>query len=143
MGEWLFDRLRGLLAAAGAVELPAGGGTLRCTGEVTGLGDSTADILMARGKTKHVYDLRFSVCLEHASAAAVKTVLHLTFLDVSNETAGDRQFKVEFLDGAALSEATREAIKAALHAKGSGAAGELVRGIVKAVEDAVAAFMAL
>ncbi len=134
MRDWYFERLRGLLGA-----LPPAG-ALRCTGEVAGLGDSTADILMARGKTKHVYDLRFSVVVEHAAEAA-KTLLHLTFLDVSNDTAGDRQFKVEFLEGCKLAEATQDAVKASL--KAGGAAGELVKGVVKAVEDAVAAFMAL
>ena len=137
MRDWFFERLRGLLGA-----LPPAG-ALRCTGEVAGLGDSTADILMARGKTKHVYDLRFSVVVEHAGegAAAAKTPLHLTFLDVSNDTAGDRQFKVEFLEGCKLAEAAQDAVKGSL--KAGGAAAALVAGVVMAVEDAVDAFMAL
>jgi hypothetical protein len=149
MGEWLFDRLRGLLAALPAAALPSGGGTLRCTGEVTNVGDSTADILMARGKTKRVYDLRFSVVVEHAAAEAeasgarATALLHLNFLDVSNDTAGDRRFKVEFVDASKPGAAAQEGIRAALSAQGADAAGGLARGAVKAVEDAVAAFLLL
>jgi hypothetical protein len=153
MKEWFFDRLRGLLGAAAAgaeasATLGGGGGgaALRLTGEVTNVGDSTADILMARGKTKRVYDLAFSVVVEHEAAppgGGAKCKVHLHFPDVSNDTAGkDRDFKVDFPE-AGKPEGSADAVKAALAADGKGAAGALVMAARKAVEDAVAAFLAL
>ena len=139
MGDWLFEKLRALLAGVPAATLPGDGGSLKCTGGVSNVGDSTADILMARGKTKRVYDLHFSVVLEHSSGSKV----HLNFLDVSNTSEGEqRAFKVELQDNS-LAAPVQEAIKAALQASGTGAGAELVKGTLKAVEDAVAAFMQL
>lgn len=143
MASWVKDKLTALL---GAIEMPplevVGAGTLRCTNEISGWGDdSTADILLARGKTKRVYDLHFSVVLEVGLGSSNSTPpkVLLRFLDVSNDTAGaPRALRVEF-EGSGLNEGGKEAIKTALTPEG--VASSLLSAVRGAVEETVSAFM--
>jgi hypothetical protein len=149
MGDWLRDKISALLATAAlhpgcAVAVP-GAGTVALGGAVEKWGDSTADVLMARGKIKHVYDAKFSVPLPLAAEAAGgkegQRAL-LVFTDVSNDTAdAPREVALEFSEG--VGEATRAALKDALRADGSGAAGAIVKAAREAVEKGVAQFLAL
>ena len=148
MGGWVKDRLVALLGEAkgvvGEVSIPEAG-SLRCTTGVEGYGEGcTADILLARGKTKKVYDLKFAIALELFNASAspptTQKVL-LQFLDVSNDTAGEpRAVKVEF-EGGGASEEAKGAVKRALGSGGE--AAHVLDAVRKVVEDAVAGFMDL
>ena len=138
MASWVKDKLVGLLGGLAPVEV-AGRGTLRFSGEVKGWeeGGSTADILLARGKTKKVYDLHFTVVIDLVASpppSSPQKVL-LKFLDVSNDTAGEaRAVKVEFEGGP--TEEMKDAIKSALDAS-------LLAAVRGAVEETISAFLTL
>lgn len=127
----------------------SGVGTLRVSSGVGSWGDSSADILLARGNRKAPYDLSFSIHIDvrdggdapatpPADGADVKPRATLQFLDVNDASEGaPRDVRVTVSAGVVPAERAA-ALKDALRPEG--AAGALVAAIRDVVEAVIVEF---
>ncbi len=143
LGPWVRTRLAQVLSEARRAGQLAAGPLV--VSDLSGWGDSSADVLIRAGKVRHVYDLSFVISLalvagEGADApvadvtldgAAGGALLQLHFTDVSNTSEGQgRDVRVTYSDS--FPEAQRSspgvlAAQAALLAEVRGAVEAVVR----------------
>ena len=149
MGIWLRDRIatellsRSTTTALAPLSLPLAGDLITATAP-TDWDDSSADIIIARGKKKWVYDCAFNIPITFGGAATSASKVVLRFADVSNTTAGEiREIRFSFSGTLANDDKITQEIREALRLDGMGAGGRIINGIREAVEVAVEAFLAL
>ncbi len=161
MGTWFKDRvsaeIKGRAGAGGALEPLAldGVGSLAVQPVPVQWGDSTADIILARGKTKHVLDVAFAVdvTVEPAAGAGAgaaddkksKTASKATLFFAADDETDARAVRVLRVEtsGSSLGLAADALLSGALAPAGGGAAARIVTGTRDAIQAAVTAFLAL